>query len=240
LAAAALLIAAGAGTYYLWFADPMHSYQAAMGERRAVTLTDGSHLLLDSNTEVAVRYSNNMRALTLTKGRARFDVAHDAARPFAVSAGAETVIAVGTAFDVELRASKVLVTLIHGRVVIKGVSDASDHRGQTGAPVQLSPGQQLIVSTGGRPTIAAADFAVTQAWEAGHLVFRRQPLDDAAEQFSRYMLHPIIVDPSAASFRLSGVFNTGDTKSFVSAVTELYPVEAVTDANGAITLRKSP
>lgn len=239
MAAAALLISIGIGTYYLLLARPT-SYQTAIGERQTFALEDGSHVLLDSNSEVDVHYSKSTRAVTLTKGRARFDVAHDTARPFTVAAGAETVIAVGTAFDVELRDSKVLVTLIQGRVLIRGAPDDAEYRGESDAPIRLNAGQQLVATTDHKPTIAPVDLSVAQAWEAGHLVFRKERLADAAEQINRYVDHPIIVDPSAASFRISGVFNAGDTKSFVGAATELYPVEAVSDADGTITLRRDP
>lgn len=234
MAAAVLLVAVAGGAY--WFAVRPLSYETAVGERRTVALEDGSRIFLDSSTEVDIRYTQKARALTLTKGRARFDVAHDAARPFSVAAGSETVIAVGTSFDVELRGSKVLVTLIEGRVVIKG---AARPVGRS-APIKLAAGQQLAVAVNREPVIAPVDVAVTQAWEAGHLVFRGERLADAVEQINRYTDRPIAVDPSAASFRVSGVFNTGDTKSFVSAAAEFYPIEAVSGADGRITLRRSP
>jgi transmembrane sensor len=238
MAAAALLVAVAGGAY--WFVSQPISYQTAVGERRTVALQDGSRILLDSNSEVDIRYSQTARAVTLAKGRARFDVAHDRARPFAVAAGTETVTAVGTSFDVELRGTKVLVTLVQGRILITDGSDRAIRREQASAPIELSAGQQLVISTDRKPVIAPADFAVTQAWQAGRLIFRGERLADAVEQINRYTDHPIAVDPSAASFPVSGVFNTGDTKSFVSAATDFYPIEAVSDANGAITLRRSP
>jgi transmembrane sensor len=232
-AAAVLISVCGAG--YLWSVRQPSSYEAAMGGRRSVALEDGSRILLDSDSAVAIRYSKTARAVTLTRGQARFDVAHDTSRPFSVSVGTETVTAVGTSFDVELRGSKVLVTLIKGRIIVR---DTSDRGKQTNSSVKLSAGQQLIASIDSRPIITSADFAVTQAWEAGHLVFRGEDLADAVEQINRHTSNRITVDPSAASFRVIGVFNVGDTKSFISVTTELYPIEAVTSEDGAITLRR--
>jgi transmembrane sensor len=238
--AAALLISIGISAYYLRSAGRTMSYQTALGERRAVTLEDGSRVLLDSNSEVDVRYSKVARATVLTRGHARFDVAHDTVRPFSVTATGETVVAVGTSFDVELRGSKVLVTLIQGHVLIKNASDRSTRYEQSAAPIKLSAGQQVMISADHATAIAPADFSVTQAWEAGHLVFRGERLADAVEQINRYSDRLIIVDPSAASFRVSGMFNVGDTKSFLSAATEFYPIEAVSDVNGTIRLRRIP
>ncbi len=238
--AAALLISIGISAYYLWSAGQPISYQAAVGQLRAVALKDGSRILLDSNSEVEVRYSKAARATVLMRGRARFDAAHDTARPFSVTAGAETVVAVGTSFDVELRGSKVLVTLIRGHVLIKNSSDRAVRHAETGAPIELSAGHQVMISADRAAAIGPVDVAVTQAWEAGHLVFRGERLADAVEQINRYRDRSIIVDPSAASFRVSGVFKVADTRSFLSAATEFYPIEAVADANGTITLRRIP
>ncbi len=240
LAAAVLVLAVAGGAFYLRFVDRPLSYATSVGQRRAVALQDGSHILLDSNSEVDIRYSRTARAVALTKGRARFDVAHDKARPFSVTADNKTVVAVGTSFDVELRGSKVLVTLIQGRVLVNNAAGSAPPSRAIGTDVALSAGQQLVAYMGRQPVITPADFAVTQAWEVGHIVFRGERLADAVEQINRYTGSPIIVDPSAASFRVSGVFSTADMKAFISAATEFYPLEAVPGANGAVTLRRRP
>ena len=71
-------------------------YATHVGERRSITLADGSHLSLDSDTQVSVYFGASFRRVRLERGRSHFDVAHDTRRPFTVSAGAETVVAVST------------------------------------------------------------------------------------------------------------------------------------------------
>ncbi len=108
-AAAGLVLALlGAGLYRVALLQP-DSYRTEIGERRVVALADGSQISMDSDTKILVDYSKTERALRLARGRARFDVAHDTSRPFTVTAGAETVVAVGTSFDVEKLGSTVLV-----------------------------------------------------------------------------------------------------------------------------------
>jgi transmembrane sensor len=53
------------------------TYRTEAGERRLITLPDGSELQLDSLTELRVHYSGRARDLSLLQGQARFDVAHD-------------------------------------------------------------------------------------------------------------------------------------------------------------------
>ncbi|MDE2184550.1 MAG: FecR domain-containing protein [Alphaproteobacteria bacterium] len=240
VAAVILVVAVGGGVVWYVRSQAPDSYTTEVGERRVVALVDGSRISLDSDSEVNVRYTDAARAVVLNRGRARFDVAHDVKRPFTVTAGTKTVVAVGTSFDVERLGSTVLVTLIQGHVLIK------DAAAPLPTPTQPRPkrtlsmvaGQQLVAAVDGKPVISRTDLSDATAWESGHLVFRGETLAEAVERVNRYTDHPIMVDPSAASIRISGVFNAGDIGSFVSAITGYFPVEATTDANETITLQK--
>src|SRR5690606_22582752 len=98
LAAAAMIavVAIGIGTYGArsdWFAPAPQHYATAVGERRTVTLEDGSVLVLNTNTAVEVRFRGNARRLALVRGEAQFDVRPDAQRPFTVTADGTAVTA---------------------------------------------------------------------------------------------------------------------------------------------------
>src|SRR3546814_3917007 len=103
-----------------WSSDVCSSdlYRTVLGERRVVTLADGSTVSLDAASEVRVAYSERARELALVRGQARFDVAHDPRRPFAVQARDQRVVATGTAFNVDLFGPQVLITLIEGHVQV--------------------------------------------------------------------------------------------------------------------------
>jgi transmembrane sensor len=238
-AAAALLVALfGAGLYHVVLLQP-DTYRTEIGERRVVALADGSQVSMDSDTKILVDYSKTERTLTLARGRARFDVAHDTSRPFTVTAGTETVVAVGTSFDVEKLGSTVLVTLIQGQVVVKDEQGHASTRStaKPRASVSLNPGQQLVANAAAQPSVGNADLQVAAAWEAGHLVFRDEPLDAVVARINRYTEHPVTLDPKVAGIRISGVFNAGDVGSFVSALTAYVSVQATTNASGGILLQ---
>lgn len=244
IAAALLIVAIGGGTFWYVRSTAPDFYTTEVGERRIVALMDGSRISLDSDSEVNVRYTPAARMIELDRGRARFDVAHDVKRPFTVTAGNKTVVAVGTSFDVERLGSTVLVTLIQGHVLVKDTArpaitpSPSAVQPRPKAAVPMVAGQQLVAAADLTPVVSHADISDATAWEAGHLVFRGEPLAQAVERVNRYTDHPIVVDPSAANVRISGVFNAGDVGSFVSAITGYFPVEATTDANETITLQK--
>ena len=239
-AAAAVVLCVALGGLYVnrcWLNTT--SYKTDIGERRIVALPDGSRISMDSDTAVRVTYQDTSRSITLERGRSRFDVAHDPNRPFTVMAGPQTVVAIGTSFDVERLQSSVLVTLIQGQVVIKSAQAAAtpETLGSAESSISLKAGEELVVARNVRPAIVTTDLQVARAWEAGRLLFRDEPLGDAVARVNRYTAHPVEIDPSIASIRVSGVFNAGDVSSFVSAVTSYFPVQAATTDTNSILLQ---
>jgi transmembrane sensor len=238
LAAGLAAIVAGA----LWlFAQPSE-YRTTLGERRVVTLDDGSKVSLDSQTVLQVRYSAAARRLKLKQGQARFDVFHNARRPFSVDAGDRTVIATGTSFNIDLRQSAVVVTLIEGRVLVTP-REASVllpmSRKQEAPTVPLDAGQTLTTALDAvaPPRVESVDLDTVTAWESGRLMFDDEPLGEVVERVGRYSSQPILVaDEHAAKLRISGVFNAGDVTTFVDAVSRYLPVRATSRPDGAIVL----
>jgi len=237
--AATLLVGVlvGLGAWQLWFSP--QEYATGIGERRAIALKDGSRLSLDSDTAVLVDYGRSVRRLVLERGRARFDVAHDVSRPFTVTAGDETVVAVGTSFDVERINGKIVVTMIEGRVVVKSGTEPTQQL--FAPPLAVTPlvaGQQLVLRPASHPVIRSADLPVATAWENGRLIFNNEPLSEAVERVNRYTDRPLSVDPTVANLRISGVFDAGDVSAFIDAVTSYFPVSANTTRDNHVLLQR--
>lgn len=217
--------------------DDQDVYQTAIGEHRVVTLKDGSHVVLDADSEVDVRMSENARDLHLRKGRARFEVTHDVQRPFAVTAGSRKVVATGTVFDVDLFESRLEVTLIEGHV------EVLDHRQDGSSPmpagfVQLNPGDRLIAEPRTGSTIVQVDLSRVSAWEQGQIVVEDMPLKELISRMKRYTAtHIDIMDERAASIRVSGAFDARNVYGFVDTLTHYFPLEVSTDSQGTLRLR---
>lgn len=223
LAGVAILAALGA-----WpLATRGDVYQTERGERRLVTLDDGSRVSLDAETKLQVRFSDDARRLRLVRGQARFDVAKDVSRPFSVRAGDRTVVATGTAFNIDMLEPRVKVTLLEGRVLVLPTAKG------TAKAVELQPGQQLVAPRDAPPkVVAVADVAEATAWQRGKLVFDQEPLADAVAKVNRYGSRRMSVDPSVAAVPVSGIFEAGDTNGFLEAITGFLPVSVVDDGNG--------
>lgn len=207
-------------------------YRTSLDQRQTFTLPDGSRAVLDAGTEIHVRYSHDTRRIHLLRGQARFQVAHNIARPFSVQAAGEVVVAVGTDFNVDLLESQVTVTLIKGRVTVAPAG--SNHA----PPVILYPGQQLVASPAQPVQVESANIASAMAWESGLLVFDDEPLGTVVTIVSRYGEHPVIASPEVSALQMSGVFKEGDVTTFIDVVTHYLPVTASEGADGTITLHR--
>jgi transmembrane sensor len=244
-AVAAVLVAGGA-----WWLQRPAVYSTALGERRTVMLADGSRMALDSGTKVRVRLLRDARRLTLVRGQARFDVAHDVMRPFSVAARNQVVVATGTSFNVDLLGPKVTVTLIEGRVSVlqNGPGDLL-HPGailKRSHTTRLRAGQELVavnvpgpVVAAPAPTVEKVNLDGATAWENGQLVFDNEPLATVVERVGRYSNRTIgVADARTGALRISGVFNAGDLDTFVDTLQRYLPVEADHRADGGLVLRQ--
>ncbi len=236
IAAAILILVAGG--LLVWMRQP-DVYTTRAGERRIVTLADGSQIALDSRSEVRVRYSAHARELTLTNGQARFDVAHDIERPFSVSADGHKVIATGTSFNVDLFGPSLLVTLIEGRVVVASTPSLSvlTKVDIPEARITLDAGEQVVFSPKAPPSVARVNLGQATAWENGEVVSENDSLATVVARINRYAQHAIIIgDTETGELHISGVFHTGDTDGFVSAIVAYLPVRAEQDTDGTTRL----
>lgn len=205
-------------------------YSTDVGGRRVIRLDDGSQVQLDTDTRLKVRFGDAERRIILEQGQALFIVAHDAARPFSVAAGATEVTALGTVFDVRREPRGVRVTLVEGVVAVTDAKSGEARRWR------LAPGQQLATS---RPnaTPLAVDPVIETSWARGRLVFRETPLRQAVAEVNRYLPDKIVLAAGpAGDVPVNGVFATGDRDAFVSAVSDLFELTAEPQPDGAVRL----
>lgn len=246
--AAAMLLIVALLTLTLSLRNPATSITTGIGERRIAMLEDGSRLSLDADTEVTVRLRNDRRVLQLVHGRARFDVAHDPSRPFAVSVGDKIVVATGTSFSVERVGTQFHVVLYEGHVAIlnnragSGLSFTPAPGRQMTVERTLSPGREMTGSLGATAEalhVQTVDLQQASVWEAGQLSFDDESIGVAVARMNRYAADPLVLEgPGLSQIRVSGVFAAGDIKAFVEGLTALHPIR-VDRQPGRIVLRSA-
>lgn len=198
----------------LWLERP-HLWQdlgadhvSARAERRQVTLPDGSTVLLDADSALAVDYAPTARRVRLLRGGGFFDVTHGAT-PFVVETEAGSVHVLGTRFDLRLTGDGGTVTLERGRVEV----DAA------GTVAQLTPGQQVGFDASGVQAVQPADLSDAAAWREGRLVFYRRPLAEVVAEIERYRPGRIVfARPGLARTLVTGSFALDDTDAALASL----------------------
>jgi transmembrane sensor len=209
------------------------TYSTEPTEQRVIRLADGSRVHLNVASKVRVQFRGGERRIVLARGEAFFDVAHDASRPFIVDAGRAEVRALGTKFDVRRDHGRVQVTLVEGVVRVKPDADSEAWT--------LAPNQQLTLARGAATKRALADAAPATSWTTGRLTFHATPLAAAVAEVNRYSDRKIDIEDADLAERLvSGVFDVGDTESFVKGVSMLFDLRATTAPDGSIRLSSDP
>jgi transmembrane sensor len=204
-------------------------YATAKGERKAITLADGSHVTLNGASRIAVRFERGRRDITLARGEAAFDVAHDASRPFQVQVGDQTLRDIGTEFDVLRSGGDITVTVRQGMVEAR--PSTGDRPGVSlGAGSRLQHHEGATAST---VTHVSADDAF--AWRSGRLIYRNRPLSEIASDLDRYGDNHVRVEGPAAGVRFTGVLMIDGQEAMVRRLAALLPISQ-TRRDGVIIL----
>lgn len=219
-------------------------YTTGFGERRSITLTDGSVVDLDASSEMTEHFGPSMRELRLIRGRARFDVAHEN-RPFIVLAGGGTVTARGTLFDVILGDnSRVTVRLLRGAIDVERPS-AGKSSDTPSAIARLEPGETLSFAS-------IPPIANDKSWNSSQL-HPVAPVSELApvREFDRALLATVVAeanrgsatsirlsDPSLGTLKVSGRFRIDDADQVAERLAALFDLEAERTRSGEITLRR--
>jgi transmembrane sensor len=207
-------------------------FATTTGARASYTLPDGTQVMLDSHSALAIDFAHGRRAARLLYGQAWFSVAHDPAHPFVTEAGDRAITDLGTEFDLRLDGATVTVTLAKGSVSIAPAKGG-------GPGIHLAPGQRLEAVPGRDDVVRPADLDQTLAWQSGYLEFRDEPLGGAIAEMNRYGGPPVFLrDPTLADLRVSGRFRTGDPVRFAHALEEIYPLRTTPRDDGGLDVSK--
>lgn len=228
--AALLLVSVG-----VWVAhgglvvSPPARYVTHLGEHRTEMLDDRTAIVLNTDTVVETHYSRNRRDVTLQRGEAQFDVAHDATRPFIVSTDVGTITALGTRFQVRRETDATLITLLEGKVE---VAQGQERR-------VLRPNEQARLSMSTGIAVRTIDPALVNGWLDGWLRFRNTPLAEVVAEANRYSPRQLrLGDGKLDSFQLNGNFRAGDNLSIATAIAQILSLRVEDRGSDIVLLSK--
>ncbi|WP_155028410.1 FecR domain-containing protein, partial [Burkholderia pseudomallei] len=226
LKALAVLLFAGGGAWtgqaYLpwraWGAD----VRTALGERRTITLADGTTVVLNTDTAIDIRFDDATRGVRLLRGEIMVTSGRDAARAvpraLVIATAHGDVRPVGTRFSVRERGDATRVDVFDGAVRI------APRRAVGRAPL-ITAGQGADFTRdalAGPPRVLGASAG---AWVDGILVASNLRLADLLAEIDRYRPGRVRCDAAVANLRVSGTYPLDDTDRILDTLRETLPVD---------------
>jgi transmembrane sensor len=226
-AAAFALVAMVGVAAKIYFAEPApRLYTTAVGERKTLTLGDGSQIELNTDTRLRIA-SGNARKVWLDRGEAFFQIKHDDAHPFLVMAGAHRVVDLGTKFLIRQDSARTEVALMEGSARFE--STAANNKSAI-----LKPGDIAYATADAMSVTKAPERTLANAlgWRHGVIIFDRTTLAEAASEMNRYNTKQIVIlDPAAARLTIHGRFPSNDTNAIVNVAQDVFALRVQNRGN---------
>jgi transmembrane sensor len=195
-------------------------YTTAVGNQQRIVLADGSHLLLNTDSAVDIRFNEKLRLIIVTRGEVFVDSGHDQQalqhRPLRIQTKHGTFEALGTRFVVRQNKNTSQLSVDEGAVIIQPADSPST----------------IVAHAGERYTVTNRDYSLdlsndmdTSAWTDGVIVAKNMRLVDFLREVSRYRQGFLRCDDTVANMRLSGVFQLNDSEKLLAILPQTLPVK---------------
>ncbi|OEZ69158.1 fec operon regulator FecR [Janthinobacterium sp. HH103] len=190
-----------------------------VGERRELTLADGSRLHLNSGSAVNIRYTDTQRLLQLVRGEAFIATARETGRPyrpFLVETAQGRAQALGTRYSVRQDEGHTQVAVEEGAVRLM------PRHGHASLVIQAGQGGGMTARSIVPAHAVSPDI---WAWRQGLLLADAMPLRDFLHELSRYRHGLLGCDDAVAGLRISGVFPLADLDAVLLSLPDSLPVD---------------
>lgn len=190
-----------------------------LGQRRSVTLADGSVLQMNGDSAVNLRFDGKQRRLELVRGEVFISTARETGqpyRPFLVETLHGQAQALGTRYSVRQDDERTIVAVEQGAVRLTprlGTGSVTVQAGQAGSMTAHAAAPAHSVS---------ADI---WGWRHGVLLADDMLLRDLLHELSRYRHGFLGCDEAVAGLRISGVFPLADTDAVLASLPNSLPVD---------------
>ncbi|HEY6816620.1 MAG TPA: FecR domain-containing protein [Croceibacterium sp.] len=171
-----------------------YAVETGPGETRLIALEGGGEIALAGGSRIVLD-RNDPRAASLEQGQALFTIAHDPAAPFTLAVGRDTLVDIGTVFDIARTDATLRVAVSEGAVVLN----------PGGENAHVSPGEVLSkdIATG-RLTIGEVALDQVGEWREGRLTFQDATLIEVAAELSRSTGIAFVASSRAGNQQVSG------------------------------------
>jgi len=211
-----------------------------VGEISKHTLSDGTQVLMNTDSELVIEFSATARIVKLTKGEVNFNVVKNPKIPFIVYAGEGIVWAVGTEFVVRNLGEFVDVIVTEGQVKVFSDTKKStdDLHISTDFPIdsKLNELTEALVSANESLSFdnvihnyqseATENLHKKIAWKEGAIILNGETLSQAMKEIMRYTDKKIIItDPSLNQLTVGGRYKTKNIDELLSTIAEVWQLD---------------
>lgn len=195
-------------------ADLTADVRTGTGERRTVTLADGSELLLNAQSAADIQFDPQRRLVRLREGELLARVASDRNRPFLIQTEQAQVRAYGNRFVLRERQGQGQVVALDGALEIDR---------QSGERLQLAAGHEVHFDRAGFGPVQVSSAGAT-AWIDGFLQVRDRPLAEVIDALRPYHTGVLRLDPSVAGLRVSGLYRLDNPQQILDTLARTLPI----------------
>ncbi|MEG0247873.1 MAG: FecR domain-containing protein [Pseudomonas sp.] len=194
----------------IWLA----AHHTVTGERRSLTLADGTLLALNTASAVDIEFTTGERLIHLRAGEILLQTGNDP-RPLSVISAQGRLRALGTRFNVRQLDGVTQVKVLEHAVAVRPVQLDAEQVVPTGMAMDFS---------GDRFHTPYAVTPAADAWVSGHLVVSGWPLQRLLAELSRYRNGFLGCADDVAALQLSGAFPLDDIDKALASVARALPV----------------
>lgn len=219
-----LLLLLGAGSAAGWglrdqisLQPLLADYHNGVGERRRITLEDGSEIHLNTASAIDLRFDAQQRLIKLLQGEIMLTVADDP-RPLNLTTAEGSVRPVSptSRFDVRQFDGRTQLAVFSGAVQVNPTTF-------TGPGLQVQAAQQVSFNRNAWDPVRALD-ANSGAWADGMLVAAHMRLQDFLAELSRYRRGHLQCDAKVADLLISGSYPLANSERILELLEVALPV----------------
>ncbi len=205
-----------------WIAD----HASPKGQITAVTLEDGSEIILNSGSTIQLYFNQDVRRVELTQGSVWVDVAKDSKRPFIIETLHSSATALGTQFAVELKPDYSNIIVNESSVLVCPNTMPQYYDVQHAEYCeQANQGFQTSATTNFVSNPKPIESLIATAWTQGKLVVSDWPLSQVLDALSEYRSGWIRYQADDIQhINVSGVYSLTDTDQALDVLSQHLPV----------------
>ena len=228
------MLAAGLGGFGWSVAAAAHDAETAVGERRRIVVANGIAIELNTDSHVEWRHRDGLYDIRLLRGEVMLERQADGEPCRLHCRESQIDMAAGARVNARFGPESVDVSVLEGEASLRTA-------GSRGA-IRLPSLRKARIAADTPPslsTISTVEAGAVSAWQQGQLYFNGKRLDEAVEEYNRYLSRPLeITDPSIRQLRLGGRFSATDPTDFRRALEEIYDVSTHLEADRIRLTRK--